>query len=387
MASTYDKEILSTEDYAEVEKLGEEWRRANKAGDIKGKESAAARAEAIRSAYGYSGGDNGQEYITLEGYEGAEKMQGAAADYDAAYQGVADAQKAQAEASKADIDKQRETALKQAYIGNMMDQKNVDQQLKARGITGGLSESTRAAMQNNYRTNRNSIETAAIEAKKDVDLGLQQKLAETELSRAGTKYNSDMGKANFENTAANNNRDIKLNEKQIEQNERQLKQAEESATLSKYMTFLQNGWVDDSNAAQIATAIGVSPETVKKASKAVSDGNYQSMALSLMSAGVYDDSFVNLFDGRFSAETLKTFAAQNKPQTSTGGSSGSYSGSSGKKLSFDQLGTVINTVGGYIEAGAPTAAESYLNTLYDHGYITEDTAQNIYQSFFTEDKE
>lgn len=365
--STYDKDILSAEDYAKIEAAQKAWQTANAKGDVEGKASASARAEAIRSKYGYSGGDDGQQYITLEGYEGAEGMQKASTDLNAAYQSVADAQKANAEASKAEIDKQREAAMKEAYIGNMMDQKNIDQKLKASGITGGLSESARAAMQNNYRTGRNSINAAAIDAKKDVDLNLQQSLAETELGRAGAKNSSEISNASFQNTAANNNRNIKLNEKQLELSQQQ-------TDLSKYMTFMQNGWVDDTNAEQIASALGVSSETVKKASKAVNDGNYQSMALSLMSAGIYDDSFVNLFNGRFSAETLKSFANSNIQKTSS------------KTLSFDQLDAVIKEVAAYKDAGDAVGAYSYLEMIGNRGYINEVEAASIYNAYFPEEE-
>lgn len=324
MATTYDKNILSAEDYTKLEDAQNEWKAAKKAGDKAGMTAAHNRAEAIRSAYGYSGGADGGGYTAIPGYEGAEKIQKAteqvkeaASGYDAAYDAVGDVYKAQAEASKADIAKQRESAMKEAYIGNMMDQKNLDQKLRAGGITGGLSETSKVAIQNNYRTNRNAVETAAIEAGKDVDLELSKNLAQNELSRADTKYNTTVNEANFQtnaanfqNTAANNNRNIVATEKQ-------LKSEEENANLSKYLTFLDNGYVDDNNIGKISQAIGVSEDTIRKANAQRQNGQYENMALTLMSNGIYDDSFVNYFGGRFSAETLKAFTQQNIPKTPT----------------------------------------------------------------------
>lgn len=303
--STYDKQYLSHEDQEKILNLQKAYATASKAGDTAGKKSAAEAAENVRRAYGYSGGADGQQFETLPGYEGAGELQKAGENLVKAYTGINDAYKAQAEASKADIEKQRVATLKQAYVGNMTDQKNVDQQMRAAGITGGLSESARVAMQNNYRTNRNDVDATAMEAKKDVDLSTQQAIAQNEVNRANAEYNADVTKAQFQNTVAANNRNIKLTE---ESN----KLAKEQADISKYTTFIQNGLVDGTNSKQIATALGVSEDSVKIAAEAARNGDVKSMALSLMSSGIYDDSFVKLFGGHFSAETLKTFANNNK---------------------------------------------------------------------------
>lgn len=306
--SQYDKNILSEEDQRRVELEKQAYLDAYNKGDKNGMASANARAEAIRAGYGYSGGEGGANYVALPGYEGAETLKKADEGLDAAYSGVNDVYRAQAEASKADIDKQREATLKQIYIGNMMDQKNIDQQLRASGVTGGLSETSRVALQQNYRTNRNNVENSALTAKKDIDLQTQQNIAQNEVNRTQTKYNAQTAQAQFQNTAAANNRNIKQQEYSNSLTERQLALSEDQAALSKYTSFIQSGLVDESNVASIARSIGASEDAVLKASKAVQNADYAAMALNLLSAGVYDDSFVNLLGGRFSAETLKAYA-------------------------------------------------------------------------------
>lgn len=332
--SVYDKDILSAEDYAELEKAQNEWKVAKKAGNKAAMDAAHSRAEAIRSAYGYSGGADGGGYTAIPGYEGAEQIKEtaeqvkeAAVDYDAAYDAVDNVYKAQAEASKSDIAKQREAAMKEAYIGNMMDQKNLDQKLRASGITGGLAETSRVSLQNNYRNNRSAIETAAIDAGKDVDLELSKKLAQNKLSRADTKYNAAVNEANFQSTAANFQNTAANNNRNIIANEKQLKLSEDSANLSKYLTFLDNGYVDENNIGKISQALGISEDTIRKVNTQRQNGQYDDMALTLLSNGIYDDSFVDYFGGRFSAETLKAFAAQNVPKATartSPGSSGWY---------------------------------------------------------------
>lgn len=51
-------------------------------------------------------------------------------------------------------------SLREAYVANMMAQKNMPQQLKAAGISGGASETTMADVHNTYMNNRFGIEEA-----------------------------------------------------------------------------------------------------------------------------------------------------------------------------------------------------------------------------------
>ena len=57
-----------------------------------------------------------------------------------------------------------DASLNQAYIANMQAKKNLPQQLKAAGISGGASESTLAGIENTYMNNRASIEAARNQA-------------------------------------------------------------------------------------------------------------------------------------------------------------------------------------------------------------------------------
>jgi hypothetical protein len=51
-----------------------------------------------------------------------------------------------------------EDSLKEAYIANMLAKRNLPQQLKAMGISGGASETTLADIENTYMNNRFAIE-------------------------------------------------------------------------------------------------------------------------------------------------------------------------------------------------------------------------------------
>ena len=63
------------------------------------------------------------------------------------------------DASKSDINSDAEASLREAYINNMLNRKNLRQALTAQGLNGGASETTQASMLNNYGSARNEIET------------------------------------------------------------------------------------------------------------------------------------------------------------------------------------------------------------------------------------
>lgn len=85
---------------------------------------------------------------------------GSARDYyDSNLNATKDTLKRSYDASKSDIDSDAEASLREAYINNMLNRKNLQQSLTAQGLNGGASETTQASMLNNYGTARNEIET------------------------------------------------------------------------------------------------------------------------------------------------------------------------------------------------------------------------------------
>lgn len=63
---------------------------------------------------------------------------------------------------KEDADRQQnettDKALRDAYVGKMLNARNIGQQLAAMGRSGGAAESTLLGLQNNYQTNRAGLE-------------------------------------------------------------------------------------------------------------------------------------------------------------------------------------------------------------------------------------
>lgn len=79
--------------------------------------------------------------------------------YDSNLNATKDTLKRSYDASKSDINADAEASLREAYINNMLNRKNLQQALTAQGLNGGASETTQASMLNNYGSARNDIET------------------------------------------------------------------------------------------------------------------------------------------------------------------------------------------------------------------------------------
>lgn len=87
-------------------------------------------------------------------------------------------QKANYDATVKANNAQADEALRETYIANMLSRKNLPQQLKANGISGGATETTLADLQNTYMNNRNAIERQRINANNQARLGYDDKLAD-----------------------------------------------------------------------------------------------------------------------------------------------------------------------------------------------------------------
>lgn len=95
---------MSKKDQDAIAAAGEAWTKANAAGDKAGMEAAHAQAEAIRASYGYSGGDDGTQHITVSNKTGSSSGSGSSSSsytptgkgseyYSGQYMSAADQQK------------------------------------------------------------------------------------------------------------------------------------------------------------------------------------------------------------------------------------------------------------------------------------------------------
>lgn len=98
-----------------------------------------------------------------------------------------------------------DSALQQAYINKMMNERTLAQQLAAQGIGGGAAETTTAGMLNNYGSSRNALETERQSQLASLLNTYQNNLAQLENQRAsGDAADLSQYQTNLSNLTANN---------------------------------------------------------------------------------------------------------------------------------------------------------------------------------------
>lgn len=170
---TFFDSIVSAEDKKALESNSKAWAMAMARGDRDLANQYHEASQKIRDRYGYSGGDDGSEYIeTGENtqYEPWENMN-TYEDFlnDTGYNNAIDALKNYAQNNQAALaaaygqqvqqaNQAADDSSRQAYINYMLGQKNLPQQMAANGYTGGLADSQLIGMNANYQNNLTDIE-------------------------------------------------------------------------------------------------------------------------------------------------------------------------------------------------------------------------------------
>ena len=172
---TFNDSLMSAEDRKIAESSKKAWAMAMARGDTAAAQQIHNDLEKMRmEKYGYSGGDDGSEYIQTGDntqYEPWENMN-TYEDFlsDIGYNNVVDTYKNYAQNNQAALaaaygqqvqqaNQAAEDSSKQAYINYMLEQKNLPQQMAANGYTGGMADSQLIGINANYQNNLNSIET------------------------------------------------------------------------------------------------------------------------------------------------------------------------------------------------------------------------------------
>lgn len=131
------------------------------------------------------------------------------------------------------VNQDADRSLKQAYVNQMLNKKNLNQQLSSQGLSGGASESTMARLYNNYGNSRNSIEGTRAD-----NLGELNNTYNTNLAEALSAYNTAVADADSQRMQYINSLESALANGQIsaEQNYQDALNSNNSA----YMSALSN---------------------------------------------------------------------------------------------------------------------------------------------------
>lgn len=122
-----------------------------------------------------------------------------------AYNRSAAQQKTDYEYGQGQLNSATDSALQQAYINHMMQQRNLAQSLAAQGLNGGTSETTTAGLYNNYNNSRNALETERASQLASLLNTYQNNMAQLENQKAsGDAADLTQYQTNLANLTANN---------------------------------------------------------------------------------------------------------------------------------------------------------------------------------------
>jgi len=122
----------------------------------------------------------------------------AASNLKSNYDSTADRLGVYRDESMADVNKDAEASLRQAYINNMLTKKNLNQRLSAMGYNGGSAESTMAKLENNYGNSRTDINETLNNNISKLDQSYGDNLANALQSYNSSMSNLDMQRMQLE---------------------------------------------------------------------------------------------------------------------------------------------------------------------------------------------
>lgn len=208
----------------QIQKYKDDYAAAAAKGDKAGMDAAHKAAESLRSGWGYSGGEDGSDYISTGGISGAnlgeqmanrysqgysdyeQKMNAAAEAQQKALQASIDSAVASLNSQKSDVMKQTEAnnaAAEKAYMQSIKPGGSTAETLAANGLlTSGLTESSQISAGNAYQNALNSNATTQTEALAKIEQAITQARLTGDIEKANALANlyKEVAAKGYENT-------------------------------------------------------------------------------------------------------------------------------------------------------------------------------------------
>lgn len=208
----------------QIQKYKDDYAAAAAKGDKAGMDAAHKAAESLRSGWGYSGGEDGSDYISTGGISGAnlgeqmanrysqgysdyeQKMNAAAEAQQKALQASIDSAVASLNSQKSDVMKQTEAnnaAAERAYMQSIKPGGSTAENLAANGLlTSGLTESSQISAGNAYQNALNSNAITQIEALAKIEQAITQARLTGDIEKANALANlyKEVAAKGYENT-------------------------------------------------------------------------------------------------------------------------------------------------------------------------------------------
>lgn len=208
----------------QIRKYKDDYAAAAAKGDKAGMDAAHKAAESLRSGWGYSGGEDGSDYISTGGISGAnlgeqmanrysqgysdyeQKMNAAAEAQQKALQASIDSAVASLNSQKSDVMKQTEAnnaAAEKAYMQSIKPGGSTAENLAANGLlTSGLTESSQISAGNAYQNALNSNAITQIEALAKIEQAITQARLTGDIEKANALADlyKEVAAKGYENT-------------------------------------------------------------------------------------------------------------------------------------------------------------------------------------------
>lgn len=208
----------------QIQKYKDDYAAAAAKGDKAGMDAAHKAAESLRSGWGYSGGEDGSDYISTGGISGAnlgeqmanrysqgysdyeQKMNAAAEAQQKALQASIDSAVASLNSQKSDVMKQTEAnnaAAEKAYMQSIKPGGSTAETLAANGLlTSGLTESSQISAGNAYQNALNSNATTQTEALAKIEQAITQARLTGDIEKANALADlyKEVAAKGYENT-------------------------------------------------------------------------------------------------------------------------------------------------------------------------------------------
>ena len=208
----------------QIQKYKDDYAAAAAKGDKAGMDAAHKAAESLRSGWGYSGGEDGSDFISTGGISGAnlgeqmanrysqgysdyeQKMNAAAEAQQKALQASIDSAVASLNSQKSDVMKQTEAnnaAAEKAYMQSIKPGGSTAETLAANGLlTSGLTESSQISAGNAYQNALNSNAITQIEALAKIEQAITQARLTGDIEKANALADlyKEVAAKGYENT-------------------------------------------------------------------------------------------------------------------------------------------------------------------------------------------
>jgi hypothetical protein len=296
MPSKYDEAILSTEDQQKIAGFQDAWKKAKAAGDSAGMQEAAAGADAIRRANGYTGGDDGSGFNAISPNEFygnmANQAQGLYQDKQKVIEEWGQTQKdlqqqrtdftiEQIEQDKAKAEKDYIKEQQGAYA-DWQKQSNAygvnAEAMASQGMTGsGYSESSQVAMYTSYQNRVATARESYNNLKLEYDNMIKDAQLQNSAALAEIAYNTLITGLEIELEA------FQVNNNLLTQQRNELLSLADSIWTKDFQErqFARQKEVEDRNYQltvdeinrQLQSSVGSSSGSSKRSSKGSSDGS------------------------------------------------------------------------------------------------------------------